>query len=77
MDLAIRYFNNTKRCVDVRYFYSSFFGHGTAIDLRREFDECIKELDPLKMYQMSMNGPPMNWEFYEALNKDRAENKSH
>ena len=60
MDLVIRYFNNTKRCVDVRYFYSSFFGHGTAIDLRREFDECIKELRSFK------NVPNVNeWSTYE------------
>ena len=43
MDLVIRYFNETKKRVDVRYFNSSFFGHGTVIDLRREFDDCIKE----------------------------------
>ena len=34
MDLVIRYFNKAKKCVDVRYFNSSFFGHGTAIDLK-------------------------------------------
>ena len=45
---VIRYFNETKKCVDLRYLNSSFFGHGTAIDLRGEFDECIKELDPSK-----------------------------
>ena len=38
IDFVIRYFNKTKKRVDVRYFNSSFFGHGTAIDLRREFD---------------------------------------
>ena len=77
MDLVIRYFNETKKHVDVRYFNSSFFGHGTAIDLRREFDECIKESDPSKMYQISMDGPSMNRKFYEAVTKGRAGNELH
>ena len=36
---------------------SSFFGDGRTTDLTREFDECIKELYPSKMYQMSMDDP--------------------
>ena len=28
---------------------SSFFGYGTATNLTREFDECIKELYPSKI----------------------------
>ena len=36
MNLVIRYFNETKKLYEIRYFNSSFFGHGTAIDLRRE-----------------------------------------
>ena len=29
------------------------------------------------MYQISMDGPSVNWKFYEAVTKDRAENESH
>ena len=67
----------TKKCVDVRYFNSNFFGHGTAADLRREFDEYIKELDPSKMLKISMDGSSMNWKFYEAVTKDMAQKMNY
>ena len=66
-----------KKCFNIRYFNLIFFGHGTAIDLRREFDECIKELDPSKMYQISIDGPSVNWKFYKAVTKDRAKDELH
>ena len=66
-----RYFNETKKCVDVKYFNSNFFGHGTAIDLRRE-------LDPSKMLKISMDGSSsVNCKFYEAVTKNMAENELH
>ena len=63
-------------CWCIKYFNSNFFGHGTAIDLRREFDEYIKELDPSKMLKISMDGSfSMNWNFYEAVTKNMAEHQ--
>jgi hypothetical protein len=51
----------------VRYWNSSFFGHATHLDLIREFSKAIEELDKSKMYQISMDGPSVNWKFLNEV----------
>ena len=77
MDIIIRFFNNSTNRVDVRYWNSNFFGHGTSIDLHREFSNWIEQLDTSKMYQISMDGPSVNWTFYRTVSKEREENELH
>ena len=65
MDLIIRYWNNGAQNVDIRYWGSSFFGHATHQDLLKQFSKITSELDPQKLYQISMDGPKVNTKFYE------------
>ena len=53
MDLLVRY-------VKTRYLDSQFLGHGTSIDLKRNFDETMKDLNPNKLIQIGMDGPNVN-----------------
>ena len=53
MDLLVRY-------VKTRYLDSQFLGQGTSIDLKRNFDETMKDLNPNKLIQIGMDGPNVN-----------------
>ena len=64
MDLIVRYWNNDAQKVDVRYWGSSFFGHATPRNLLKQFNKITSELDPKKLYQISMDGPKVNTKFF-------------
>ena len=57
MDLYVRYWNVACSQVKMRYFGSSFMGHGTDNDILQYFDEITKDLKPAHLYQISMDGP--------------------
>ena len=67
--------------MESRYWNSKFLGHGTAADLERErerereFEKCMEELDQSKMCQISMDGPFVNWKFFNTVTKKREEDK--
>ena len=67
MDLIIKYRNNDAQRVDVGYWGSSFFGHATHQDLLKQFNKITSELDPKKLYPISMNVPKLNPKFYEEI----------
>ena len=75
MDIVIRFFNESKNLVESRYWNSKFLGHGTAADLEREFEKCMEELDQSKMCQISMDGPSVNWEFFNSVSRKREEDE--
>ena len=60
--------------VKARYWDSSFFGHAKHDDLFKQLNEATKELDQQTLYQISMDGPSVNWKFYgEVMNaRDKA-----
>ena len=67
MDIHVRYWNAGK--VSTRYIGSKFLGHGTATDMLQHFHENVLEsgLDISNMVQVSMDGPNINWKFYDNL----------
>ena len=75
MDIVIRFFNESKNLVESRYWNSKFLGHGTAAVLEREFEKCMEELDQSKMCQISMDGPSVNWKFFNSVTKKREEDE--
>ena len=69
MDWVLRYWDNLENKVQVRYWNSMFMGHGTASDLFAKFNERLKGIDLTKLIQVSMDGPSVNWKFYEKVEK--------
>ena len=60
MYFVVRYWDNVKSEVSVRYLNSKFLGHATALDITHEFNEDIKELNKAQLLQISMAGPSVN-----------------
>ena len=52
-----------------RYFGSSFPRHATAEDMMHHFEEMTQGLDRRSLFQVSMDGPNVNWKFFEMLQK--------
>ena len=55
----------------MRYLESEFLGHATAADLLTHFKDDIRQLDPKRLLQVSMDGPSVNWKFYTGLARER------
>ncbi len=48
----------------MRYLGSEFIGYATAAaDLLTHFNDDIRQLDPKRLLQVSMDGPSVNWKF--------------
>ena len=71
MDFVVKYFVEDK--VVCRYLTSTFLGHTQAEDLKKMFEEGIKDLEPRRMIQISMDGPSVNWKLYEQITEERNE----
>lgn len=52
-----------------RYYGSSFIGHATAADMLTSFKEDF-DLNLVNIFQLSMDGPNVNWAFYDLLQQD-------
>ena len=50
-----------------------FIGLGTASDLFAKFNEGLKGIDLTKLIPVSMDGPSVNWKFYENVEKSSEE----
>ena len=77
MDLLVCYFDETEERVKTRYLDSQFLGHGTSIDLKRNFDETVKDLNPNKLIQIGMDGPNVNLKLLKMIQTERSENEQH
>ena len=55
----------------MRYLGSEFLGHATAADLLTHFKDGIRQLDPKRLLQVSMDGVRVNWKFYTDLARER------
>ena len=67
MDFFVRFFDKTKRLIVTRYYDSAFIGHGRAVDMVKHFLDVTKDLDLKKMVQISMDGPNVNWAFFDEI----------
>ena len=72
MDLKIGFWDDNN-IVKVRYLRSSFFGDSTAKDLMTQFEEVTNKLVPEKLYQISIDGPKVNLNFYREVEAKRNE----
>ena len=73
MDLGIRFWNKEMMQVEVRYWNSEFLGHAKHMDLVEHFNKALEELDLSKIIQISMDGPNVNWRFFDEIVKWRNE----
>ncbi|GBM43030.1 hypothetical protein AVEN_215164-1 [Araneus ventricosus] len=69
LDLHIRYWSKDNR-VTTRYLTSIFMGHATASNILDAFKIALAKLDLKKLVQISMDGPSVNWCFYEHFQED-------
>lgn len=70
LDILAGYWDSLQNEVRTNYVNSTFMGHYSADDILREFYENIKPLDLSKILPISMDGPSVNWKFYDLLQKD-------
>jgi len=75
MDLYIRFWDDLDDSVKVRYYDSSFLGHGKHTDILNHFNELTKNLKSECLYQISMDGPNVNLKFFQEFSaKFKVEN---
>lgn len=67
MDIIIRYWCSEKSQVRTRFLNSVFLGHSTSQDLIKAFKEALNGLSLHKIFQISMDGPAVNWKFLREL----------
>ena len=77
MDIGIRFWSQEAKQVEVRYWDSQFLGHATSGDLLENFNKSLVGLDLSKIIQISMDGPSVNWCFYDKVVKNREEMELH
>ena len=70
MDIVIRFWDSSMNKVCSRYLPSSFTGHSTAEDIMNNFLEASSEMKLFNLIQVSMDGPNVNWSFFEQLSSD-------
>ena len=68
MDLHVRYWDTEKHVVTSRYLTSTFMNRATADDIVHSFTSALSELPCERMLQVSMDGPSVNWKFYDMFN---------
>ncbi|KAJ8348774.1 hypothetical protein SKAU_G00273630 [Synaphobranchus kaupii] len=71
LDVHVRYWEGDH--VQSRYLGSQFMGHSTAQDLLQHFKECVEQLNLRNLVSISMDGPNVNWKFFELLQQEYAE----
>ena len=67
MDLYIRYWDKTENVVKVRYYGSSFLGHGRHNDILNHFTSLTRSLKSEALYQVSLDGPNMNLKLFKEF----------
>ena len=73
MDICVQLWDLNRNKVAARYFSSAFLGHTTAKDLYDGFTTVLNNEILPKILQISMDGPTVNWKFFDALNNDFGE----
>ncbi|XP_074652758.1 uncharacterized protein LOC141907086 [Tubulanus polymorphus] len=65
LGVHLRYWDNNK--VVTRYYDSTFIGHARASDMLQHFTEF--KLNYGDLFQISMDGPNVNWSFYDKFSE--------
>ena len=74
MDVVVNYWDVVLNRVCTRYLDSTFVGHSRSNDLLEHFLLGLQSLDKVKLIQVSMDGPNVNWAFFEELHNFQDEN---
>ena len=77
MELHVRYWDPIENRVKVRYYDSTFLGHGTHTDLLNHFKCIINDLPSNKVYQVSMDVINANLKFYKEFSRLYKEKNCH
>lgn len=62
--------------VQTRYYDSQFMGHATAADMEKVFETSTSNLHMQNCLQLSMDGPAVNWKFYDTI-QSRLQKEKH
>ena len=73
MDIYVTFWNSDRKRVESRYFETDFMEHTTANDLLNFFQSKLELFSAAKLVQVGMDGPNVNWSFYDKLNDERNE----
>ena len=65
MDFHVRIWEGQE--VRTRYYHSEFMGHATAADMDSVFETATSDLNLSNLLQLSMDGPNVNWKFYDII----------
>ena len=68
LDIHLRFWNGTE--VATRYYTSVFMGHASASELIQEIDTSVVKLSKMRIVQIGMDGPNVNWKLFEDLQKE-------
>ena len=77
MNLYIRYWDKTEIAVKVRYYGSSFLGHGRHSDILNHFMSLTRSLKSEALYQVSMDEPNVNLKFFKEFAASFKEDNFH
>ena len=65
LDILVRLWDND--CIQSRFFHSQFLGHASAHNLVEACIESVSVLNVRNIVQISMDGPNVNWSFYNKF----------
>ena len=67
MDVIVRYWSKKEQKMKIRYWGSSFFNHGKHQNILKQFNYITNELYHENLYQISMDGPNVNFKFQNEM----------
>ena len=70
MDAYVRQWDPNKQMVATQFLGSVFMGHGRAEDLVKHFHEVCGRLNENNILQIGMDGPNVNWKFYDNIKQE-------
>ena len=73
MDIYVTFWNSDRKRVESMYFETDFMGHTTVNDLLNSFQSKLEPFSAAKLLPVGMDGPNVNWSFYDKLNNEHNE----
>ena len=67
LDVHVRLWDDELNAVSSRYLGSQLMGHATAKDFTEAIDNITEGISYSKLVQISMDGPSVNWKFYDEF----------
>ena len=74
MDVAIRFWNNSKKQAETRYLTSDFLHSPNAENLISLLSSALAHLDQQNLLQLSMDCPLFNWNVSDIVSEKRNAN---